>query len=177
MSDLKPSIVDFKVGELLIQAKTKASALYIVKEGKSLVYKLDKDGKRIPIGVVGPGEYIGEVALLLNKIHSCNVEALTPVKVAKLSKELVDNQLKQIPKWIHALLIGSLDRLQHVNETLKKHGIVDDVVQSAIEAIVQGQKLATEKEAKANPAATPVPTAAKAEGEPAPAAEPAKESA
>ena len=50
--------VTFEPGELIIRSGSSCDALYIIKEGQLEVYK-EKDGKRIPIGLIGSGQYVG----------------------------------------------------------------------------------------------------------------------
>lgn len=127
--------VEFEAGQMVIQEKTMPSALYIIKEGQLAVYKLNKDGERIPIGLISSGEYVGEAALLLNRPHSSNVVALTKVKALRLSKDAIEAQLKATPGWFLSLTKGLITRLHQVNEILRKNGLVDEKIKSAMLAI------------------------------------------
>ena len=69
--------------------------------------------------------------------------ALTKVTAVQLEKKYVDAQIKQVPTWLTALTVGLIDRLRKVNEVLKKHDLVDEVLESRLKAIEEnGKKVA-----------------------------------
>lgn len=137
------SLVKFKPGDHLIREMQKGTHLYIIKEGQLEVYKNKKNGERIPVAIIGSGEYVGETAVLLDDNYNSNVVALTKVTAVQLEKKYVDAQIKQVPTWLTALTVGLIDRLRRVNEVLKKHDLVDEVLESRLKAIEEnGKKIA-----------------------------------
>ena len=134
MSVLKKDLVTFKPGEMVITEKTTCTALYIVKEGQLQVFRI-KDGKRIPMGIINSGEYIAEMAILSNSLHSSNVQALTHVTAVKIPRAAIDKQLEQAPTWLVALTRGLVERLRHANEILRSNNIIDPKMESAIKAM------------------------------------------
>ena len=136
-------LVKFKPGDHLIREQQQGTHLYIIKEGQLEVYKTKKGGERIPVAIIGSGEYVGETAVLLNDNYNSNVVALTKVTAVQLEKKYVDAQLKQVPTWLTALTVGLIDRLRRVNEVLKKHDLVDEALESRLKAIEEnGKKIA-----------------------------------
>ena len=138
-NDGKPKTVDVKAGDMLIQEKKPCHALYIVQEGQLEVYKI-KEGNRIPIAVIGSGEYVGEAALLLDRPHSSNVVALTDCKLTQIDKEAIDSQLKNTPAWFLSLTKGLITRLHKVNDILHRNGLVDEGVASKVKALESNGK-------------------------------------
>lgn len=136
----KNNEVIFKPGDIVIQAKTQSTALYIVKEGQLEVYKTNKDGNRIPIGLISSGQYIGETALLLNRPHSSNVVALTEVKAIKIEKDAFEAQLKNTPPWFLALTKGLVERLHQMNDILRRNDLVDDKLATKVTALEEHSK-------------------------------------
>jgi CRP-like cAMP-binding protein len=134
------SVVKFKPGDHLIREKQPATHLYIIKEGQLEVYKIGKDGEKIPVALIGSGEYVGETAVLLNDNYNSNVVALTKVTALQLEKKYVEAQIKQVPAWLTALTIGLVDRLRRANEVLKKHGLIDESLNSRLKAIEDNAK-------------------------------------
>lgn len=134
------SLVKFKPGDHLVREMQPGTHLYIIKEGQLEVYKTKKGGEKIPVALIGSGEYVGETAVLLGDNYSSNVVALTKVEAIQLDKKYIDNQLKQVPSWLTALTIGLIDRLRRVNEVLKKHDLVDEALESRLKAIEENGK-------------------------------------
>jgi CRP/FNR family cyclic AMP-dependent transcriptional regulator len=63
-----------------------ADALYIVLEGAVRIYDEIDDGE-IEIARTGPGEYFGEISLLMETTHTKNVQAIEDTELLVLSKE------------------------------------------------------------------------------------------
>ncbi|MEO0335469.1 MAG: cyclic nucleotide-binding domain-containing protein [Pseudomonadota bacterium] len=129
------NLVKFKPGDHLIRVGQAGSHLYIIKSGQLEVYKTDKQGEKLPLALIGSGEYVGETAVLLDDNYSSSVVALTDVEALQLSKSYIDNQLKQVPTWLVALTRGLIDRLRKSNESMKKHDLHDEGLASRLKAI------------------------------------------
>jgi CRP-like cAMP-binding protein len=138
MESKAPSnIVEFNPGEFVIKEKTPGDAIFIIKTGQLEVFKTDGNGGRIPLGIIGAGQYVGESAVLHDTEHTSNVIALTKVTAIRLSKKSVDQQLKQVPSWLVALTKGLITRLRHANDILRKNNLVDEGLAAAIKAAEQ----------------------------------------
>lgn len=135
MDSKAPSnVVEFEPGDFIIKEKTAGDALFIIKSGQLEVFKTDSNGGKIPLGIIGSGQYVGESAVLHDTNHTSNVVALTKVTAVKLSKKSIDQQLKQVPTWLVALTKGLITRLRHANDILRKNGLVDEGLAAAIKA-------------------------------------------
>lgn len=135
MDSKSPSnLVEFKPGDFMIKEKGAGDALYIIKSGQLEVYKTDNQGNKIPLAIIGSGQYVGESAVLHGTSHTSNVIALTNVTAVKLSKSTIDQQLKQVPTWLVALTKGLITRLRHANDLMRKNGMIDESLAAAIKA-------------------------------------------
>lgn len=128
------NLVEFEAGEFMIKEKGAGDALFIVKSGQLEVFKTDSNGGKIPLGIIGSGQYVGESAVLHGTAHTSNVVALTKVTAVRLSKKSIDQQLKQVPSWLLALTKGLITRLRHANDLMRKNGLVDESLSAAIKA-------------------------------------------
>lgn len=137
------NLVEFYPGDFLAKETCGCDALYIIKEGQLEVYQIGKNGEKIILGIIGSGEYVGETALLMNRPYNSNVVALTKVTAIKLSKDTVNAQLKKVPAWLIALTKGLIVRLQASNENIRRHGISDEKLTSAVQAIESNNKKAS----------------------------------
>jgi len=127
--------ISLEPGDFLIREKTQCDGLFIIKEGQLEVYKTTAEGTKLPVGIISSGQYVGEAALLLNKPHSSNVVALSPVKAVKISRSSIELQLKTVPTWLLALTRGLIERLHSTNEMMKRNGIVDETLSGQLRAV------------------------------------------
>lgn len=61
-------------------------AMYVILDGRVQVYKTDEDGNRVDIGVLAPGDFFGEMALLDSQPRSATVSCLAPCHLFMLEK-------------------------------------------------------------------------------------------
>jgi CRP-like cAMP-binding protein len=135
METPQTQIVSIQPGDFLIKEKTHCDGLYIIKEGQLEVSKTGPNGEKVLVGIIGSGEYVGETALLLGRMNSSNVMALSPVQAIRLSKASIESQLKTVPPWLIALTRGLMDRLGAANEILRKNGWKDETLNEKVKAI------------------------------------------
>lgn len=108
---LKP--VEFKSGEIIIRQGEIGSTLYLISEGKVEVYFQSLEGRKVTLGILGPGSYFGEIALLEETpVRTAFVVALTPVKGWALEKEGFDEVMASIPHAMEKLVQTRNERLQ-----------------------------------------------------------------
>lgn len=79
--------ITLKKDEVLFNKGEKGDSLYILQEGYVKLVIKDKDGSEIVINQVGPGNIIGEMALIESRPRSAGVVALIEAKLLKLSEE------------------------------------------------------------------------------------------
>ena len=131
--------VNLKPGEYLFKETMGPNAIYIIKEGQLKVYK-NKDGMEIPVAVIGPGEYVGETAILLGKVYTSSVIAVTDVVAIKIPQELLERQLEASPKWFSQMVKGLAMRLQKTSDMLKRNNVVDANIESQVKALNESSK-------------------------------------
>lgn len=129
------NVITLQPGEYMVREKSGCDALFIVKEGQLEVFRMGSNGEKVILGMISSGQYVGETALLLGRMHSSNVVALTPVKAIRLPREAIEAQLKSVPPWLLALTKGLIERLQKANETMRKNGWADEDLASRVKAV------------------------------------------
>ena len=113
--------VTLEKGYILFRQGSASSEAYLVKEGNVDVYTEQHDGNRYVLAQIGPGEVVGEMALLQDKDHSATARitqdsVLIPIKRSDLHNKYEDSDpvLKQI---IYCLV----NRLHKANVELAKY--------------------------------------------------------
>lgn len=142
--------VEYKPGDYILREGANCDALIVVKSGQIQIFKTGKNNVKVPLGIVQSGEYLAEMALISDRPHSANAIALTKTVCIKIPNSVIEEHLKNLPTWLVALTRGLVDKLNKTNDVLKRNGIVDDVLSSAVKAIVDREETATkvEKESK-----------------------------
>src|SRR3954451_12330585 len=90
----------------LIWEKTPADKAYLIVDGEVSVRK----GKE-EIARLGPGDVIGEMAIVGHKLRSASVVSLTPVEVIHFTKDSLQALINEVPAFADALRQTNDDRL------------------------------------------------------------------
>lgn len=90
----------------LIWEKTPADKAYLIVKGEVSVRKGKQEVARL-----GPGDVIGEMAIVGHKLRSASVVSLTPVEVIHFTKESLTDLLDAVPAFGRALRETTNDRL------------------------------------------------------------------
>lgn len=105
----------FKRGELLIRQGEKENSLMVVVEGEIEV-TIREDGKQHLLKHAGPGEIVGEMALLTDEPRSASVTAYTEVRAYVISAESFHELATSHPKisaLLTLLLASRLGKAKH----------------------------------------------------------------
>jgi CRP-like cAMP-binding protein len=94
----------------LFRDKMPVDSAYLVLEGE-LVATIDNNGHTIEVGRIGPGAWLGEVAVLSgNRTASSNVNTVTPCRLLKLRAQDFED-LAMHDEEISSVLLGHLIEL------------------------------------------------------------------
>ena len=73
-------LVTFKAGTLIFREGSKAESCYVITQGKVEILKKTRNGETIPLALVKPGEFLGEMAMLSGERRSASARATTRVE-------------------------------------------------------------------------------------------------
>jgi CRP-like cAMP-binding protein len=90
----------------LIWEKTPADKAYLIVDGEVSVRRNGQEVTRL-----GPGDVIGEMAIVNHKLRSASVVSLTPLEVIHYTKESLEQLLDEVPAFGEALRGTVADRL------------------------------------------------------------------
>ncbi|CAM2825284.1 Crp/Fnr family transcriptional regulator [Paenibacillus sediminis] len=102
------------------QPDSTVEGLFIVKEGKVRLYKLNADGKQFTVGILGPGNMFGEVHFISLGTKGLYIETVEETLICSLTKNQFENFLLQRPKLAIKFLQILSDRLQEKEELLER---------------------------------------------------------
>jgi CRP/FNR family cyclic AMP-dependent transcriptional regulator len=106
---------EFEAGELLMKQGDPAREGYVILIGRVGVFS-ESDGKRVSLRECGPGEIVGEMALISNEPRSASVEALEDTSTAVITGERLAEHLKNLPPYIGKMVSILADRLRESSE-------------------------------------------------------------
>ena len=72
--------VSYEAGALIFREGSKAANCYVITKGKVQILKRTRKGENIPLAVVKPGEFLGEMAMLSGECRSASAIALSRVE-------------------------------------------------------------------------------------------------
>jgi len=83
--------LDLPANRVIIRDRMPVDSLYLIIEGEVSI-TVEENGKSIKLGVIGPGQVLGEVSVLSGE-HSASstVTALTPVKMLRLRHQAFED--------------------------------------------------------------------------------------
>ena len=84
-------------GELLFSAGDEPDSLYLVRSGRLGVFRKDEDQPPQFLGVIKPGEPVGEMALIAGTPHSASVVALRDSEILALPREVFFEAVRTQP--------------------------------------------------------------------------------
>jgi CRP-like cAMP-binding protein len=73
-------LITYDAGALIFREGSKATSCYVITQGKVRILKKTSKGENIPLGLVKPGEFLGEMAMLSGERRSASAIAMTRVK-------------------------------------------------------------------------------------------------
>lgn len=108
--------------------------LYHIISGYVGVYKKSVTNN-VPLGIVSPFEFLGEMSLITQSAHVCQSIALTPVRAHIYEKREFEILLESSSMPVAALISDLIRRLSKTNEILATNAIHDESLEKRIQSI------------------------------------------
>src|SRR5204863_8309043 len=91
----------------VIWERTPADKAYLIVDGEVSVRK-----GGVEVARLGPGDVIGEIAIVNHKLRTASVVSLTPLEVIHFTRESLEELLESVPSFGAALRGTTADRLE-----------------------------------------------------------------
>lgn len=119
----------FEAGEHLIRNGTPATGLHLIASGKVEVSTNDQSGERLQIATLGPGDVVGEVAMILRRPHSADVIAVHPSVTLHLSGGAFQEILRAHPALLAQLYELAVKRDEETSSVVAQEATsADDLI-------------------------------------------------
>jgi phosphoribosyl 1,2-cyclic phosphodiesterase/CRP-like cAMP-binding protein len=123
-------------GQVLVHENQPASGVYLIHTGTVSISIGGSDGRQIDLGTSGPGDTIGELAILGGGCHSATVVALSPVVANHVPQDVFLAILAAAPEAMMRLLRLLTARLRASDvriAELASTGLYNNVIQLLLE--------------------------------------------
>lgn len=118
----------FEPGDALIRKGQPATGLYLIASGKVEVSTME-GGDRLQIATLGPGEVVGEVAMILRRPHSADVIAVFPSVTLHLSGAAFQEMLREHPTLLAQLYELAVKRDEETSSVVAQEAAsADDMI-------------------------------------------------
>lgn len=112
-----PKFKNLEKGDVLIDQGDKGTELYYISKGNLRVI-LNKSGQKKEIGILRPGEVVGEMSFLDKGTRSATVVAMNKCVVQIIDRDNYIEFLDQLPSWFTALQNTLVERLRDTNDKI-----------------------------------------------------------
>jgi CRP-like cAMP-binding protein len=116
----KAEVCKYQVGDVMMRKGDPADSFFVILEGHLKIVTTDAKGDEIIINKVGPGESIGELALVDERPRSAGVVALDEVEALELTKDAFFELLNQRLDVSLGILRGFSNRLRFSTTYIEK---------------------------------------------------------
>ena len=110
----------FRAGEVIFYQADPGATCHIVVRGRVRILLIGKDGRELAVRILGPGEIVGEMALLEGLPRSASVEALEETQTLELHRDVLLTCLRTSPALALGLLRDLSARLRYVTEEAER---------------------------------------------------------
>ena len=105
----------FQAGHTLFRQGQPASSAYLIQMGRIKI-TMEQDGRSIVLAEVGPGEIIGEMALLSGgKAHSATAELLEETYLLEIKGDLLNAKYETSDPTMKKIIYCLVNRLHNTN--------------------------------------------------------------
>ena len=112
---------DLPHGQSLFRQGTACPGLHLVASGRIKLSIQAEHGSERVIDLVGPGESLGELALLMSQPYMMSAEAVADSSIVQLAADAVFDQIQHNRKFLRSLLREVCVRLNRRNRDLESH--------------------------------------------------------
>jgi CRP/FNR family cyclic AMP-dependent transcriptional regulator len=110
---------------VLLREGEQPNSLYVVVTGRVKVYVCDEDGKELVLGILGSGEFFGELALIDGEPRSATVMTIEDATISAISKADFRNILEHNPHLSINILRTLARRVRVLNDNVRDLALLD----------------------------------------------------
>ena len=109
----------FQLGDFIFFEGDVETHFYIIESGVVSIFTKNKQNQKIEVARLKDGEIFGEFALIDLGKRTASAQAITDVKVMKISAEGYETMVGELPLWASTMLRSFILRLKQMNNLIK----------------------------------------------------------
>lgn len=115
----------FKRGDMLLEQGKKSDYLGILLTGRARVVSTDERGREVILATLTSGDYLGEMSLIDNQVHSATVRAEVQTDVLLLGRAEFARCLGENSTMAYMVMKGLVQRLRQANKGIESLALMD----------------------------------------------------
>ncbi len=109
----------FEPGEIIMKPDDLNTTLQIIEQGEVEIWLTDTEGEKVSLGVLGPGKFFGDLAMISGAIRCASATMEEKVVTLELSREEFFTFLRARPDAAIDVLVDFADQLKHTDSILR----------------------------------------------------------
>lgn len=107
----------FKPGDIIMKEGEPGKTAYLILKGKVKITK--KSGrKEVALATLGPGDIVGEMALITGERRSATATALGETEATLLTGDVVRRNLEKLPPYMEKIIVSLTNRLREASKRI-----------------------------------------------------------
>jgi len=115
----------YSKGSVILFENDPGDALFIVRQGRVKVVLVGEDGREVILGVLGPGEYFGELSLIDEQPRSAHVIAMEDSVLLALRSDDFRRRVEATPAMAWSMLLELSRRLRRADGKIGALALLD----------------------------------------------------
>ncbi|MEK6566482.1 MAG: Crp/Fnr family transcriptional regulator [Bacteroidota bacterium] len=115
----------YKKGNIVVLEQESGAALFVIITGKVKVVRTDEDGREVILSMFGPGEFFGEMSLLVGLARSASVVATVKSELFMIHRRDFLQLLEEYPQVAISLLAELAMRIRKADMQIKSLSLKD----------------------------------------------------
>lgn len=112
-------IREFKRNEVIFLEGDPGDCFYLVLTGEVRIFKVSADGREKTLALIGTGDFLGEMALIEEKVRSAGAGAVMKSKLGILHRDHFHQLIYQHPEIALKIIVQLAERLRRANQQIE----------------------------------------------------------
>lgn len=109
----------YQDSQVIVRQGEAGDCMYVIQEGRVAVIQ-ERDGREVPLAVLGKGDFFGEMALFDREMRSSTVRALGEVRVLTVDKKTFMRRIHEDPSLAFRIVQQMSQRIREMDGELAR---------------------------------------------------------
>lgn len=107
----------YQDSQVIVRQGEVGDCMYVVQQGRVAVVQ-ERDGKEVPLAVLGKGDFFGEMALFDREVRSSTVRAIGEAQVLTVDKKTLLRRIHEDPSLAFRIVQQMSQRIRELDAEL-----------------------------------------------------------